>query len=120
MLHERLKKARLKAGFRTASSAIEEFGWRDSTYRAHENGQNRFTIDDAKKYAEAYRVNLPWLLAEETDVQKPQGETTTIHKHDCVEHIRAISILLMEDKENTDLIRKLYACTQSLKAKLNI
>ena len=47
-MYERLRDARRKAGYKTASDAIETFGWRGSTYRAHENGQNNFHAEDAK------------------------------------------------------------------------
>jgi hypothetical protein len=39
-LNERLRRARQKAGYNTATQAIDFFGWKSSTYRAHENGQN--------------------------------------------------------------------------------
>ena len=46
-MHDRLKEARLRAGYKTATSAIESCGWNNSTYRAHENGQNGFKTHDA-------------------------------------------------------------------------
>lgn len=61
-MNERLKRARLAAGFRTASDAISRFGWRGSTYRAHENGQNHFDAETAGTYARAYGVSAGWLL----------------------------------------------------------
>jgi len=61
-MNERLKRARLTAGYRTASDAINRFGWRGSTYRAHENGQNQFDATTATTYARAYGVNAGWLL----------------------------------------------------------
>lgn len=61
-MNERLKKARLDAGFKTASAAIDKLNWNSSTYRAHENGQNNFKVDHAKLYAEAYGVSPSWLM----------------------------------------------------------
>ncbi len=61
----RLKYARRSAGYRTAREAIEKFGWKASTYRAHENGQNQFRADEAKLYAAAYEVSAGWLLTGE-------------------------------------------------------
>lgn len=61
-MNERLKRARISAGYRTASDAINRFGWRGSTYRAHENGQNHFDAQTATNYARAYGVNAGWLL----------------------------------------------------------
>jgi hypothetical protein len=61
-MHDRLRRARLLAGFDTSRAAIERFGWKASTYRAHENGQNKFRANDAGNYARAYRVTSSWLL----------------------------------------------------------
>lgn len=66
-MHDRLKISRQKAGYRSASQAIGYFGWKPSTYRAHENGQNPFRPSDAQEYARAYDVSAAWLLTGETD-----------------------------------------------------
>ncbi len=60
--HERLRAARYGAGFETASDAAKRFGWRESTYRAHENAQNSIRDKHAKIYARAFRVSPEWLL----------------------------------------------------------
>lgn len=72
----RLKEARKKAGFKTASQAIAQFGWRSSTYHAHENGQNRFGVDDAERYARAYGVSVEWLLAEKGEAAITAEDTS--------------------------------------------
>lgn len=59
---ERLRDARKKAGFESASDAARELGWQTSTYIHHENGTRSFTVDAAKRYARAYRVTAAWLL----------------------------------------------------------
>lgn len=61
-MSERLKEARIKAGFTSARSAAERFGWKGSTYAAHENGQNKFDADVAIVYGKAFRVSPAWLL----------------------------------------------------------
>ncbi|HVI30435.1 XRE family transcriptional regulator [Hansschlegelia sp.] len=61
----RLIHARELAGFSTAAEAIKRFGWRQSTYMAHENGQNGIRPEPATKYAKAYRVSAAWLLTGE-------------------------------------------------------
>lgn len=61
-MHDRLRRARLLAGYDTARAAIERFGWKASTYRAHENGQNKFRASDARAYAQAFKVSSSWLL----------------------------------------------------------
>jgi hypothetical protein len=116
-MHTRLRHARIAAGFKTATEAIDHFHWRNSTYRAHENGQNNFSAADAAVYAKAYGVSASWLLLGEEAGNKARPAKPIIHKHDCIEHIHAISLLLREDRKNTELIKKLDECIKSLKAK---
>jgi DNA-binding XRE family transcriptional regulator len=52
---ERLQKAR-KAKFASAAEAARHFGVSASTYRAHENGQNAFDVDQCFAYAEELGV----------------------------------------------------------------
>lgn len=61
---ERLRKARIKAGYKYASAAAKALGVTESTYRAHENGQNEFGIDEAEIYAKRFNVSALWLLTE--------------------------------------------------------
>jgi phage repressor protein C with HTH and peptisase S24 domain len=65
-MHDRLRIARQQAGYRSASEAVVAFGWRPSTYRAHENGQNPFRPSDAQEYAKAFDVSAAWLLTGES------------------------------------------------------
>lgn len=58
----RLRQARASAGFKNPAAAIEKFGWKASTYMAHENGQNGIRPDPALEYAKAYNVEPGWLL----------------------------------------------------------
>ncbi|MBR9766002.1 MAG: helix-turn-helix transcriptional regulator [Rhodobacteraceae bacterium] len=60
--HTRLREARLKAGFRSASEAARRFGWTDSAYRHHENGTRGFSAKTAERYARAYRVPVDWIV----------------------------------------------------------
>lgn len=59
---ERLMQSRLKAGFQTQAEAIRRFRWKQSTYSAHESGQNGLTVKTARRYAAAYSVDWQWLL----------------------------------------------------------
>ena len=61
-LGDRLKNAREAAGFKSAASAARRLGTPEATYRAHENGQNSFSIDDAMRYARVFKVNPSWLV----------------------------------------------------------
>lgn len=60
--NERLKKARMDAGFRYASDAANAMGLVGSTYRAHENGQNDFSFEEAQVYAKKFGVDALWLM----------------------------------------------------------
>lgn len=82
--HTRLQEARERAGFPTKGKAADRFGWKKSTYNAHENGQNRFDFEAARVYAEAFRVDPGWLLGMSED---PEPKTTVqaaiepVHKY---------------------------------------
>ena len=114
-MHSRLRKARKQAGYNTATDAIKACGWRNSTYRAHENGQNNFSVEDAENYAKAYGVTAAWLLlgaeaGAEEGIIKPPAKP---HKHNCIEQIYAIATLLRDDPKNRPLVMKLIDCAQS-------
>lgn len=74
---DRLRAAREKAGFASASDAARTFGWGDAGYRHHENGTRNYGLDAAKKYARAFRVKPGWLLAMEGVDDSPPVENTT-------------------------------------------
>ena len=59
---ERLKAARLKAGFSSAAKAATALGVSPSTYRAHENGQNDYGPDEAELYARRLGTSAAHLL----------------------------------------------------------
>jgi SOS-response transcriptional repressor LexA len=59
---ERLRDARIRAGFSSAAEAAERFGWGESGYRHHENGTRDFGPDAARRYGRAFRVKPGWLL----------------------------------------------------------
>lgn len=54
---ERLRSARLKAGFTTAAAAAREFDIPEPTYAAHENGSRGFDEDVALRYAQRFGVD---------------------------------------------------------------
>jgi phage repressor protein C with HTH and peptisase S24 domain len=61
-MSERLKLARERAGFDTATAAAARYGWTETTYRHHENGTRNFPKPKAITYARAFRVSPEWLL----------------------------------------------------------
>ncbi|UWQ30904.1 helix-turn-helix domain-containing protein [Leisingera sp. M523] len=54
---DRLRDARIAAGFRSAAEAATSFGWTGSTYAAHENGTRGCKPADIKKYADAFQAD---------------------------------------------------------------
>lgn len=67
---DRLRDARLAAGYRTAKAAADALGMRPTTYGAHENGQNDFGIDEAQVYAKKFSTDPLWLLTGQYALQK--------------------------------------------------
>jgi phage repressor protein C with HTH and peptisase S24 domain len=59
----RLRQAREAKGFKTPTEALAKHpSWKQSTYLAHENGQNGLTAAMALTYADAFDVEPGWLL----------------------------------------------------------
>jgi hypothetical protein len=114
-MNDRLKNARKAAGFPTATSAIDHFNWKPSSYRAHENGQNNFKVDDAVKYGKAYGVTAAWLLIGAT-IASPSDEIKTLPSSKEVKDsslssslnkLEAIFVLLKDDPQNSYYVEKL-------------
>jgi len=61
-MHFRLIEARKAAGFKSARAAAINFGWTQSTYASHENGQSNYGLEKAEKYAQAFGTKAVWLL----------------------------------------------------------
>lgn len=59
---DRLKAARIKAGYATAKSAAEAMGVTVSTYIQHESGVRGFPAGRAARYAKFFRVAPEWLV----------------------------------------------------------
>ena len=71
--HDRLRRARIEAGFERAADAIKRFGWPAPAYKGNENGNATFSYDTAKKYAQAYGVVPAWLYDDDyVGPMKPQ------------------------------------------------
>ncbi len=58
---ERLRAARIAAGYETVMAAAQAMGANYSTYAAHENGEKGLTRAGVR-YARFFRVSLDWLL----------------------------------------------------------
>ena len=59
---DRLRAARSRANFTSATKAAEALGVSASTYRAHENGQNEFGPEEADRYARKFGTTAAYLL----------------------------------------------------------
>lgn len=75
---DRLRQARIAAGFERAAQAARRLGVPASTYVAHENGQNDFGIEAATAYGRAFSVRPAWLLSGELP-QTPSREPEYPH-----------------------------------------
>lgn len=60
--HERLRRARIEAGFESAVDAARAYGWNEATYRSHENGIRGLLKEPAERYARAFKKPVEWLL----------------------------------------------------------
>jgi len=86
---DRLKQARLKAGFKTASAAARTFGWVEPTYLAHENDARGLRADAARMYAKALGVPFVWLLYGDEDLQPPLPSKVVYDREILLEVIAA-------------------------------
>lgn len=59
---ERLRIARLRAGYETGKDAAEALGLPVSTYLSHENGSRGYPAKKAAVYARKFKVREQWLL----------------------------------------------------------
>jgi hypothetical protein len=71
--HDRLRQARIAAGFERASDAAARFGWNENTYKSNENGNAPFSFRKAKDYAAAFGVRAEWLY-DATGPMQPDAE----------------------------------------------
>jgi SOS-response transcriptional repressor LexA len=91
---ERLKQARVNAGYRSARAAAIDHSWTVSTYAAHENGQNEFDPAAAETYGQAFRVSSGWLLTGENKENKSIQEFRSPVRHVNVRGIVSASKLI--------------------------
>jgi len=61
--HDRLRRARIDAGFARMSEAVARFGWNKNSYKSNENGNAPFSYAQAEAYAEAFGVRAAWLYS---------------------------------------------------------
>lgn len=106
-MKDRLRKARKAAGYRSAAKAAELFTdvQGASTYTAHENGQNRFNVDQAKIYGAKFKVDWRWLLygVDEDELDPlPRDETKRIKEIDVSAGMGGGGVALLENSTDKD------------------
>lgn len=70
-IHGRLKKARIDSGYRFAGLFAKKNKIEATTYRNHENGTRRISLDWLKRYANMTGADMNWLLTGEEKRTKP-------------------------------------------------
>lgn len=74
---DRLKTARIRAGYKTAQEAAAALGVSYSTYAGHENG-SRGLGRAGPRYAKRFKVSLDWLLRGEGSGPAPSSESANV------------------------------------------
>lgn len=64
---DRLKAARIRAGFTSAMGAAKAMGWKPSTYASHENASAAIRPFWAALYGQAFDVSPKWILTGRDD-----------------------------------------------------
>jgi transcriptional regulator with XRE-family HTH domain len=64
---DRLRRARISAGFERASDATRRFGWSYSRYMNYENGERSIPPKQAILFASAYRITVDYIYFGKTD-----------------------------------------------------
>ncbi|MCB9943018.1 MAG: helix-turn-helix transcriptional regulator [Geminicoccaceae bacterium] len=71
--HERLRKARIAAGYKSGAAFAREVGIEPGTYGHHESGKRGFARF-AARYSRLLNVSATWLLGEEAAPQPDVAE----------------------------------------------
>lgn len=99
---DRLRKARLAAGFKSAMRAAMTKGWPYSTYAGHENGTRAFSERDALIYGVAFGVSPDYLIGKVTqDLQSGNSKDNPVNTGNLLEIFHAIKRVPLID--NFDL-----------------
>lgn len=76
---DRLRHARLAAGFATAAEAATRHGWNVNTYKSHENGQRNLRPDRVALYASVFQVSPAWIHFGEMAGEAGGGTSSAVH-----------------------------------------
>ena len=75
---DRLRQARVAAGYDSAAEAADALDMREPSYAAHENGGRAISLRKAVEYAKFFDVNLVWLATGEHPIK---GTPPTAPEH---------------------------------------
>src|SRR5262245_13556506 len=93
-LAERLKKARVAAGYETAKEAAVKFHWNEGSYRACEAGRRQPSRKMSMAYAKALDVDLTWLLsgmgAPTSEPTRPEVQQVPIYRLGALKKWKAL------------------------------
>lgn len=70
--HDRLREARIAAGFKSTAEAARALGMMSATLTHHENGTRGFARD-AARYAKFFKVSLEWLIDGRGEMRPRRG-----------------------------------------------
>ena len=110
---DRLRHARIKAGYANAVDAVNAFGWKYPTYNAHENGSRGIKLPDLEKYARAFGVTMEWLLTGKTPLA-PQPNINTRNRVG-MEEPDAVPFHPASDRDRLDMRKLAMALAPSAK-----
>lgn len=86
---ERLKWARLAAGFSGPKAVQKQTGIKADTFKAHESGRNQFDFEQARSYGKAFGVEAVWLLTGEGPIRPGSPKLVTGFDPEASEPIQA-------------------------------
>lgn len=107
---ERLRQARIDAGYPQVSDAVRHFEWNYSTYAGHENGHRGIKFADVQKYAAAFGVTAEWLTT-----GRDARQITAAHADDNPHNIgMAESAVAPFQPKSDTLRRKIIAMAEAM------
>jgi len=66
-ISDRLKQARINAGYKSARDFAQKHGIKERTYRSHETGEYQASIETLIEYSKILNVSPTWLILGNAD-----------------------------------------------------
>ncbi|MCG6857417.1 MAG: bifunctional phosphopantothenoylcysteine decarboxylase/phosphopantothenate--cysteine ligase CoaBC [Salaquimonas sp.] len=112
---DRLRNARIGAGFASASAAARALGVSPPTYTHHENGTRGFGEEEAIRYGELFGVSPAWLIfGEDAGISSP-ASVTSLGLPLSGKRILLIIAGGIAAYKSLDLIRRVRECGASVR-----